>query len=341
MDINQSMMVQQQIRNSLQDKRQAILDAKEELAQKQAPRKQVEELIGAPLTGEALNRILKSKYIKKGFSKIGFSSEDIDNISKIKNKGDLLNFLKKKGYNTLDDMKNDIKSKVNNLIPNIENKVNNVTKQGNIHQERFQKAQDLDERYNNLTTEGKSQVDAATEAYEPIVENSQQDVENNFDNLAGIRENVISKMEDSLETKTIPDLPTITNPGSVFDGLEDSTIPKINNLPSVNSIVSSGENMISKDGLDNIAGRASSLLQSVKSGASDLVQTVKSGASKVGEGLLTGLGEAGSEGFLDPVTDIVGLATGIGSLLDGIFDTKKISPIQGVQQTSSYAAGVL
>ena len=315
MDINQEFMAQQQLRNSMIDRKQALEEKKQELLEKQEPRKKIEEEIGGPLLGEAMNRILKNEYMKKGLSKVGVTSEDLEklgDIIKSKNKEDLLKFVKDKGQNTLNDLKNDLKQKVNNLVPNIQNKVKQATKEDNIHVKRLKTAQDLDERYDKLTREGKAQVDNATKAYEPIVENNQADVEKNFDALAGIRENVISKMEDSGETKTIvSQLPEIDDPNSVFDGLDD------------------------------IQKEASNKLSSVVSKGEDLLSDVKSGAEKAGKGLLEGLGEAGSEGFIDPITDAVGLVTGLGSVLDSIFDTKKVNVPTPLQVTSSYTPGVL
>ena len=348
MDINQEFMAQQQLRNSMIDRKQALEEKKQELLEKQEPRKKIEEEIGGPLLGEAMNRILKNEYMKKGLSKVGVTSEDLEklgDIIKSKNKEDLLKFVKDKGQNTLNDLKNDLKQKVNNLVPNIQNKVKQATKEDNIHVKRLKTAQDLDERYDKLTREGKAQVDNATKAYEPIVENNQADVEKNFDALAGIRENVISKMEDSGETKTIvSQLPEIDDPNSVFDGLDDikpASLPSINNLPKVQSVLTSPDNKISIDGLDDIQKEASNKLSSVVSKGEDLLSDVKSGAEKAGKGLLEGLGEAGSEGFIDPITDAVGLVTGLGSVLDSIFDTKKVNVPTPLQVTSSYTPGVL
>ena len=53
-------------RDELQQQAQAKAQAALDLADQ--PKKIIEEGLGGPLVGEAMNRILKSKYVKKGLS---------------------------------------------------------------------------------------------------------------------------------------------------------------------------------------------------------------------------------------------------------------------------------
>ena len=332
-------------RDQLQQQAQAKAQAALDLADQ--PKKLLEEGLGGPLVGEAMNRVLTSKYVRKGLSYVDITENDINQLSKIGSKEDLLNFIKKKGAGKASKLIEQLKAKSRSLKLSdaVQNKIQSLPDKTDGKATKvdgsdpvvddtddiLSKAKELDDRYDNLTDEGKSFVDGTPGTSEEM--NDMQDVRNTLVN----REQAIQIQEDAMETRTQPSLPEVDNPNSVFDDMTDT--PKaVNNLPSKPSIFSNTDNILSdadKTGTD-LANSASDAL---KKGASDLA----SSADDVVTGAMSDLAEGAvaSGGGIDPITDAIGLIAGLGSVLAGAFDSPGVAKVAQLPRIgSTYTAGV-
>ena len=351
--MDRSIAIQErQASTQLEDKRQeAIQEAQAKaqavLDQAKSSRDTVQEMLGGPLVGEAMNRILKSNYIGKGLKKIGITDEDIQELTKIGSKEDLLNFMKKKGAGKASKMIEQLKAKAKNieLSDSVQNKIQSLpdktdgksskvdTKDPVVNDtdDILTKTKELDGRYDNLTEEGKSYVDGVTSNLTKM--NNSDDAKNYLVN----REQEIKVQEDSGQMIDPGTLPEVDDPNSVFDDMTD--IPKaVNNLPSKPSIFSNTDNILSdakKTGTD-LANSASDALSDITSKATGEVTDAVTGTlSDLAEGAVA------SGAGLDPITDAIGLFAGLGSVLSGALDTAdKAAPVNIPNVGSTYTGGV-
>lgn len=346
MDLTQQYQ-SQQLSQQMQESRKtgmerARLTAQTALDSAEGKKKLVEEAIGGPLLGEAMNHILRSKYIKKGLSYVDITENDINQLSNIGSKEDLLNFMKKKGVDKASKLIEQLKTKARSLnlpdaaqdkIESLPDKTDGkaLPSEPDDTDDILNKAKILDDRYDNLTQEGKDFVDESPGTSEDM--NDMQDVRNSLAN----REQAISTQEDAMETKTQPSLPEVDDPNSVFE--DNIDIPKpVDNLPSKSSIFSDTDNIlgnVDKTGTD-LANSASAAL---KKGAGDLA----GGADDLVTSTMADLAEGAvaSGGGLDPIMDAVGLIAGLGSVLAGAFSSDDVAKVKAAPLIgSTFTAGV-
>ena len=325
-----------------QAKAQAALDTAS------STRSTIEEAVGAPLLAKGLNKIMRSKALKGVFKKAGTSPEELEKFAKM-NPAEKLEFLKSKGANTVKEYTDKLASKAKegvnvseDVIAKGKKLVNDVAK--------ADAGKDSSVSIDNLKKMSPEETDnfiksnTASETTDINVNNPL------FENISNIKET------------------DLDNPFSSIGN--DSTLVPQTGLQEARSFATSPENMLSNEA-SNFTSKANDFYQSAKSAISDVASSVKTGVSDVAQTVKTGVSEAvssvadvlpeavttaasatseaigtaiaGSQGFIDPITDVIGLFAGLAGVIGGAESTpdkaKEIIP-QTPEVYSSYISGV-
>lgn len=320
----------------------------------------IEEAIGAPLLAKGLNKVMRSKTLRGVFKKAGTSPEELEKFAKM-DAGEKLEFLKSKGSKTAQEFADKLASKAkegvnvsDDVIAKGKNFVNNVAKADagqdspvNIDDLKKMSPEETDNYVKANTASETTDIDVENPLFDNTISDIKEtDLDNPFASIGGDSSQLAQTgMQETRSFATTPE-------NLLGDEVSDFSSKANDFYNAAKSTVSSAAESIG-DFASSVKSGVSDVASAVKSGVSDvatstgeavasvLPESVTSAVSATTEAVGTAI--AGSQGFIDPITDVIGLLAGLAGVIGGAESTadkaKEIIPTTP-EVFSSYTPGI-
>lgn len=346
-------------------------DAKQEAVAKQAQaqsaldsasstKSTIEEAIGAPLLGKGVNKIMRSKTLRSVFKKAGTSPEELEKLAKM-NPAEKLEFLKSKGVNSLKEYTDKLASKAKAGVSDAEDV---IAKGKNI--------------VNKVAQADKEGGDAASKLVDKASVDSPEDIEKLGDDTDSLLSQIAEARAKA--SKALDDEPEEPEAEALGNDAEQEVQT---GLRSVDSYATDSSRLLGADeDISTFTSKANDFYQAAKStvssaasGVSDFASSVKEGVSETVSAAKGAIGDAAtsaastvaaalpesvtaaaaatteavggviasSQGYIDPITDLIGLAVGLSGVIMGAEsspDKAKVVIPKIPEVYSSYVSGV-
>jgi hypothetical protein len=288
----------------------------------------IEESIGGPLLGTGVNKIMRSKALRAVFKKAGTSPEELAKIAKMSD-AEKVQFFKDKGVNSLKEYTDKLAAKAKDGVKNAEDLIakgkNTVNKIAQADKEGGDAAKAVADKASVDTPEdieqmGKDMANA-------------KDVSDLFYNPAFDQTALGNDAERAVQSgmKTVDSYATDT--ARLLGADEDvaTFASKANDFyQAAKSVVSSAPGAISdfassaRQGVSDLASATKGAVVDAATSAAEaaaavLPESVTAAATTVATATTEAIGGAiaSSQGFIDPITDFIGLAVGLAGVIGG------------------------
>ena len=322
---------------------QAQAQAQQALDTASSTKSTIEEAIGAPLLGKGVNKIMRSKTLRGIFKKAGTSPEELEKIAKMSNteraaffkdKGvsSIKEYAEKLGVRAKDGVKDakDVIAKAKNTV----NKVAQADKEGGDAAKQVadnasvDTPEDIEKMGNDMAK--------TTEVQNPLFDDNIDSVKDASDLLKEGADNPLfdpqalgNDAERAVQSgmKSVDSYATDTSRLLGADEDVATFASKANDFyQAAKTGVSSASGAISdfastaRQGVSDVASAAKGAVVDAATSASEaaaavLPESVTAAAAATTEAV--GGAIAGSQGFIDPITDFIGLAVGLAGVIGG------------------------
>jgi len=348
---------------------QAQAQAQQALDTASSTKSTIEEAIGAPLLGKGVNKIMRSKTLRGIFKKAGTSPEELEKIAKMSN-AERAEFFKDKGVKSLKEYTDKLAAKAKDgvkdakdVIAKAKNTVNKVAQAdkegGDVASKVADKAsvdtpEDIEKMGNDMAK--------TTEVQNPLFDDNIDSVKDASDLL---KEGADNPLFDPQALGNDAERAVQSGMKSV-DSYATDTSRLLGADEDVASFASKANDFYqaAKTGVSSASGAISDFASSARQGVSDVASAAKGAvvdaATSAGEAVASVLPEsvtaaatatteavggaiASSQGFIDPITDFIGLAVGLAGVIGGAESEPDKAPLvipKIPEVYSSYVPGV-
>ena len=307
---------------------QAQAQAQQALDTASSTKSTIEEAIGAPLLGKGVNKIMRSKTLRGIFKKAGTSPEELEKLAKMSNT-ERAAFFKDKSVSS-------IKEYVNKLGVKAKDGVD------------LSKAEDALAKAKNTVNQvaqaDKAGGDAAKQVADKASVDTPKDIEQMGNDMAKTTEDSVSDLfyNPLFDTTALGnDAERAAQTGmKTVDSYANDTSRLLGADEDVASFASKANDFYqaAKTGASSASGAISDFASSARQGLSDVASAAKgavvdaaTSASEAAAAVLpesvsaaaaatteaVGGAIASSQGFIDPITDFIGLAVGLAGVIGG------------------------
>jgi len=322
---------------------QAQAQAQQALDTASSTKSTIEEAIGAPLLGKGVNKIMRSKTLRGIFKKAGTSPEELEKLAKMSNT-ERAAFFKDKGVKSLKEYTDKLAAKAKDgvkdakdVIAKAKNTVNQVAKAdkegGDAASKVADKAsvdtpEDIEKMGNDMIK--------TTEVQNPLFDDNIDSVKDASDLL---KEGADNPLFDPQALGNDAERAVQSGMRSV-DSYATDTSRLLGADEDVATFASKANDFYqaAKSGVSSASGAISDFASSARQGVSDVASAAKGAvvdaATSAGEAAAAVLPEsvtaaaaatteavggaiASSQGFVDPITDFIGLAVGLAGVISG------------------------
>jgi len=315
---------------------QAQAQAQSALDTASSTKSTIEEAIGAPLLGKGVNKIMRSKTLRGIFKKAGTSPEELEKLAKMSNT-ERAAFFKDKGVKSLKEYTDKLAAKAKDGVKDAKDVI--------------AKAKDT---VNKVAKADKEGGDAAKQVADKASVDTPEDIEKMGNDMIKTTEVQNPLFDDNIDSvKDASDLLKEGADNPLFDPQalgNDVERAAQTGMKSVDSYATDTSRLLGADeDISSFTSKANDFYQAAKTGISDFASTAKTGISDVasatksavvdtatsaGEAVASVLPEsvtaavsatteavggaiASSQGFIDPITDFIGLAVGLAGVIGG------------------------
>ena len=328
-----------------QNAAQAQAQAQQALDTASSTKSTIEEAIGAPLLGKGVNKIMRSKTLRGIFKKAGTSPEELEKLAKMSNT-ERAAFFKDKGVSSIKEYAEKLGVRAKNGVDlskaddalakgkNIVNKVAQADKEGGdaakqvADKASVDTSKDIEQMGNDMAK--------TTEVQNPLFDDNIDSVKDASDLLKEGADNPLfdpqalgNDAERAVQSgmKSVDSYATDTSRLLGADEDVASFASKANDFyQAAKTGVSSASGAISdfastaRQGVSDVASAAKGAVVDAATSASEaaaavLPESVTAAAAATTEAV--GGAIASSQGFIDPITDFIGLAVGLAGVISG------------------------
>lgn len=305
---------------------QAQAQAQQALDTASSTKSTIEEAIGAPLLGKGVNKIMRSKTLRGIFKKAGTSPEELEKLAKMSNT-ERAAFFKDKSVSSIKEYVDKLGARAKDGVKDAKDVI--------------AKAKDT---VNKVAQADKEGGDAAKQVADKASVDTPKDIEQMGNDMAKTTEDSVSDLfynplfdttalgndaERAAQTgmKTVDSYATDTSRLLGADEDVASFASKANDFyQAAKTGVSSASGAISdfastaRQGVSDVASAAKGAVVDAATSASEaaaavLPESVTAAAAATTEAV--GGAIASSQGFIDPITDFIGLAVGLAGVIGG------------------------
>jgi len=305
---------------------QAQAQAQQALDTASSTKSTIEEAIGAPLLGKGVNKIMRSKTLRGIFKKAGTSPEELEKLAKMSS-ADRAAFLKDKGVSSIKEFADKLGAKAKDGVKDAKDVI--------------AKAKDT---VNKVAQADKEGGDAAKQVADKASVDTPEDIEQMGKDMAKTTEDSVSDLfYNPLFDKTAlgDDAERAVQSGmKTADSYATDTSRLLGADEDAATFASKANDFYqaAKSGVSSASGAISDFASSARQGVSDVASAAKGAvvdaATSAGEAVASVLPEsvtaaatatteavggaiASSQGFIDPITDFIGLAVGLAGVIGG------------------------
>lgn len=305
---------------------QAQAQAQQALDTASSTKSTIEEAIGAPLLGKGVNKIMRSKTLRGIFKKAGTSPEELEKLAKMSN-AERAEFFKDKGVKSLKEYTDKLAAKAKDGVKDAKDVI--------------AKAKDT---VNKVAQADKEGGDAAKQVADKASVDTPKDIEQMGNDMAKTTEDSVSDLfyNPLFDTTALGnDAERAVQSGmKTVDSYATNTSRLLGADEDVASFASKANDFYqaAKTGASSASGAISDFASSARQGLSDVASAAKGAvvdaATSAGEAAAAVLPEsvtaavsatteavggaiASSQGFIDPITDFIGLAVGLAGVIGG------------------------
>ena len=331
---------------------QAQAQAQQALDTASSTKSTIEEAIGAPLLGKGVNKIMRSKTLRGIFKKAGTSPEELEKLAKMSN-AERAEFFKDKGVKSLKEYTDKLAAKAKDGVKDAKDVI--------------AKAKDT---VNKVAQADKEGGDAAKQVADKASVDTPEDIEQMGNDMAKTTEDSVSDLfyNPLFDTTALGnDAERAVQSGmKTVDSYATNTSRLLGADEDVASFASKANDFYqaAKTGASSASGAISDFASSARQGLSDVASAAKGAvvdaATSAGEAVASVLPEsvtaaatatteavggaiASSQGFIDPITDFIGLAVGLAGVIGGAESEPDKAPLvipKIPEVYSSYVPGV-
>ena len=305
---------------------QAQAQAQQALDTASSTKSTIEEAVGAPLLGKGVNKIMRSKTLRGIFKKAGTSPEELEKLAKMSNT-ERAAFFKDKGVSSIKEYVDKLGARAKDGVKDAKDVI--------------AKAKDT---VNKVAQADKEGGDAAKQVADKASVDTPKDIEQMGNDMAKTTEDSVSDLfyNPLFDTTALGnDAERAVQSGmKTVDSYATNTSRLLGADEDVASFASKANDFYqaAKTGASSASGAISDFASSARQGLSDVASAAKGAvvdaATSAGEAVASVLPEsvtaavsatteavggaiASSQGFIDPITDFIGLAVGLAGVIGG------------------------